>query len=92
MFDFLAHWFAKTETIINNNGTKVRSKSTPFSRNHFSWDLTVIAIIAVFIFLFHLRLFLLARKHSMLQKYASVSRTPLNEFRQTHTISPHDVV
>jgi hypothetical protein len=54
MFDFLAHWFAKTEIVHNEKGEPVKQPPRSLYKNgHFSLDLTflvliVIAIIAYF--------------------------------------------
>lgn len=45
MFDFLAHWFAKTEII--NNGTSSRKSPTSFSKGRYSLDTTILCIIVV---------------------------------------------
>lgn len=54
MFDFLAHWFAKTETIIYNNGTSKEGKWSHFKNGHFSLDLTFITIFIVLILFYFL--------------------------------------
>lgn len=58
MFDFLAHWFAKTETIINNNGTTKEGKWTHFKNGHYSLDLmfiTIVLVLGLVYFLYQLR-------------------------------------
>jgi hypothetical protein len=49
MFDFLAHWFAKTEII--NNGTT--SGDLPNSKGKYSLDTTILCIIVVLAILFY---------------------------------------
>jgi len=66
MFDFLAHWFAKTETIINNNGTSREGKWTHFKNGHFSLDLTFICIILVLALAY--LLYYLRKQHKLKNK------------------------
>lgn len=48
MFDFLAHWFAKTEITHNERGEEVKQPKQSFYKNgHFSLDLTFICFIVV---------------------------------------------
>lgn len=50
MFDFLAHWFAKTEIIHNEKGEAIKQpKRSYFKNGHFSLDLTFICIVLVLI-------------------------------------------
>jgi len=53
MFDFLAHWFAKTEIIHNEKGVPIKQQpKSHFKNGHFSLDLTFIVIILVLIILY----------------------------------------
>jgi len=48
MFDFLAHWFAKTEIIHNEKGEAIKQPKRSFFKNgHFSLDSTFICIVLV---------------------------------------------
>lgn len=49
MFDFLAHWFAKTEIIKNENGEASEKKKSYFRNGHFSLDLTFICLFLVIV-------------------------------------------
>jgi hypothetical protein len=50
MFDFLAHWFAKTEIIHNERGEAIKQPKKSFFKNgHFSLDLTFICIIVLIV-------------------------------------------
>jgi cytochrome oxidase assembly protein ShyY1 len=52
MFDFLAHWFAKSETVVNNNGqVSTKKPRSHFKNGHFSLDLTFITIAVVILIL-----------------------------------------
>jgi hypothetical protein len=53
MFDFLAHWFAKTEIIHNEKGEAIKQPKRSFFKNgHFSLDLTFICIILVIVIIY----------------------------------------
>jgi uncharacterized membrane protein YukC len=77
MFDFLAHWFAKTETIINNNGTKKEGKWTHFKNGHFSLDLTFISIVIVLALLYFLYQYRKQRK--LKNKHFNFYKNSLND-------------
>jgi hypothetical protein len=52
MFDFLAHWFAKTEIINNGTGDGTKQPKWSYYKNgHFSLDLTFICIIVAIVVL-----------------------------------------
>jgi cytochrome oxidase assembly protein ShyY1 len=53
MFDFLAHWFAKTEIIHNEKGKAItRDHKSFFKNGHFSLDLTFICFIVISVLIY----------------------------------------
>lgn len=54
MFDFLAHWFAKTEIIHNEKDEPKEIKKSFYKNGHFSLDLTFLTLVVVFVIVMYL--------------------------------------
>jgi hypothetical protein len=97
MFDFLAHWFAKTEIVHNEKGQPIRQQvRSHFKNGHFSLDLTFICIVLVLIivyFAFHKyknynqRKFKKMYELTTLRSQSDVERVPLGSRLQNCAVT-----
>lgn len=97
MFDFFAHWFAKTETIHNEKGEAViQPKKSHFKNGHFSLDLTFICFILVIVICYYAyQRYKKYNKNQFLKMYEltnvrsqlNVERTPLGSVPQNCAVT-----
>lgn len=97
MFDFLAHWFAKTEITHNEKGEAITDPKKSFYKNgHFSLDLTFISIIVVMVVCyFAYQRYKKNNKNNLLKMYEltnirsqlDVERTPLGRVPQNCAVT-----
>jgi len=97
MFDFLAHWFAKTEIIHNEKGEAIKQHKQSFYKNgHFSLDLTFICIVVVLVICYfayqrykkyNKTKFLKMYELTNIRSQSNVERTPLGRAPQNCAVT-----